>query len=201
MVIGGVLMKRLLLILMIGFINMSGLAGEEKASGAIIKYSERVKAVLKKNIPIEKKKLEIRKIVDEILDYNELAKRSLGRHYKDRSKEEIEKFNTLMKELIETSYMKKITSSVDYKLDIKEEKDEEGELIVNTEISSQDGKVQVGFALFKRDSRWVVYDLIIDEVSTLKNYKSEFNKIIKEQGFDMVLKKMENKLSELKNEK
>ncbi|MCX7944525.1 MAG: ABC transporter substrate-binding protein [Deltaproteobacteria bacterium] len=177
------------------------LIGEERASDVILRYSERVKSVIKKGIPIEKKKLEIRKIVDEILDYSELAKRSLGRHYKDRSKEEIEKFSSLMKELIETSYMKKITSTIDYKLVVKSEDDLEGELIVNTEISSQDGKVQVGFALLKRDDKWVIYDMIIDEVSTLKNYKSEFNRIIKEQGFDMVLKKMENKLSELKNEK
>ncbi len=195
-------MKKVLLLIVISVISVSSLySADEKASEAIVRYSDRVKMIIKKNIPLEKKKSEIRKVVDEILDYNELARRSLGRHYKDRSKEEIEKFNGLMRELIETSYMKKITSTIDYKLVVKGESDEEGELIVNTEISSSDGKVQVGFALFRRENKWVIYDLIIDEVSTLKNYKSEFNKIIKEQGFDMVIKKMENKLSELKDEK
>jgi phospholipid transport system substrate-binding protein len=176
-------------------------AGEDKASDMILRYSDKVKGILKKNIPIEKKKLEIKKVVDEVLDYNELAKRSLGRHYKDRTKEEIERFNYLMRELIETSYLKKITSAVDYDIVIKSENEDEGELIVDTSISSKEGKVGVGFAVFKRDNKWVVYDLIIDEVSTLKNYKSEFNKIIKEQGFDAVIKKMESKLQELKDEK
>lgn len=174
---------------------------ESKVSDVIVKYSDKIKAVIKKNISLDKKKTEMKKIVNEILDYNELAKRSLGRHYKDRTKEEIEKFNGLMKELIETSYMKKITSTIDYKLDILNEGEEDGEYIVNTKISSSDGSVMVGFAFLKKDDKWLVYDLIIDEVSTLKNYKSEFNKIIKEQGFDMVIKKMENKLAELKDEK
>lgn len=195
-------MRKLILILCFVVFSLSYLyAEEEKASEVILKYSDKVKGIIKKNISLDKKKTEIKKIVDEILDYSELAKRSLGRHYKDRSKEEIDKFNNLMRELIETSYLKKITSTADYTLKILSENDEEGELIVNTEISAKEGKVQVGFAVFKRDNRWVAYDLIIDDVSTLKNYKSEFNKIIKEQGFDMVIKKMENKLSELKDEK
>ncbi len=195
--------KRMFFISFVFVIFMSGFlfAKEQTASEVITKYSDRIKSVIKKDMPLEKKKVEIKKIADEILDYNELAKRSLGRHYKDRSKEEIERFNKLMRELIETSYMKKITSTVEYKLTIKSEGEEEGELIVNTEISASDGKVQVGFALLKRDNKWVVYDLIIDDVSTLRNYKSEFNKIIKEQGFEMVIKKMENKLNELKDEK
>lgn len=195
--------KRIFLISFVLVIFMSGFlfAKEPTASDVIIKYSDRIKNVIKKDIQLEKKKVEIKKIADELLDYNELAKRSLGRHYKDRSTEEIERFSKLMRELIETSYMKKITSTVEYKLTIKSEEEEEGELIVNTEISAADGKVQVGFALLKRDNKWVVYDLIIDDVSTLRNYKSEFNKIIKEQGFDMVIKKMENKLNELKDEK
>ncbi|MGC8928159.1 MAG: MlaC/ttg2D family ABC transporter substrate-binding protein [Myxococcota bacterium] len=195
-------MKQLFLLpLLVMLPIISSFAEEEKASDVILKYSDKVKTIVKKNISLEKKKAEIKKVVDEILDYNELAKRSLGRHYRDRSQEEIEKFNKLMRELIETSYLKKITSTVDYTLKILSEDDEEGEKIVNTEISAKEGKVQVGFAVFKRDNKWVVYDLIIDDVSTLKNYKSEFNKIIKEQGFNMVIKKMENKLSELKDEK
>jgi len=195
-------MKRVLFIGLVIAISSSVLyAEEEKASDMILRYSDKVKAILKKSIPIEKKKLEIKKVVDEVLDYNELAKRSLGRHFKDRSKEEIDKFNSLMRDLIETSYLKKITSTVDYKIEINSENEDEGELIVDTKISSKEGKVGVGFAVFKRDNKWVVYDLIIDEVSTLKNYKSEFNKIIKEQGFDAVIKKMESKLQELKDEK
>lgn len=176
-------------------------AEEEKASDFILKYSDKIKGIIKKNIPLEKKKIEVKKVVDEILDYNELAKRSLGRHFKDRTPEELDKFYKLMRELIETSYLKKITNTADYKLVIKSESKEEGEVVVDTEISAKEGKVQVGFALLRRGDKWVIYDLIIDEVSTLSNYKSEFNKIIREQGFDMVIKKMENKLTELKDEK
>ncbi len=194
-------MKKIFVVIFIMIFGTVVSASEEKASEAVLKYSEKVRQILKKNTQIEKKKAEIRKIVDEILDYNELARRSLGKHYKERTDAEIEKFNKLMRELIETSYMKKITSTVDYKLSIKSENQDEDEIIVDTEISAKDGKVGVGFAMFKRNDKWVVYDLIIDEVSTLKNYKSEFNKIIKEQGFDMVIKKMEDKLAELKNEK
>lgn len=194
-------MKRIIISLIVLGTSLIAYSEEEKASDEILKYSERLRQVLKKNLTLEKKRTEIKKIVDEILDYDELARRSLGKHFKERSSEEIERFNKLMRELIETSYLRKITSTVDYKISVKSENKDEGELIVDTEISAKDGKVGVGFAMLKRNGRWVIYDLIIDEVSTLKNYRSEFNRIIKEQGFDMVIKKMEDKLSELKDEK
>lgn len=194
-------MKRIIVSLIVLGASLIAYSEEEKASDEILKYSKRLRHVLNKNLTLEKKRAEIKKIVNDILDYDELARRSLGRHFKERSSEEIERFSKLMRELIETSYLKKITSTVDYKISIKSENRDEGELIVDTEISAKDGKVEVGFAMLEKNGRWVIYDLIIDEVSTLRNYRSEFNRIIREQGFDMVIKKMEDKLSELKDEK
>ena len=167
--------------------------------------STRIKKAVAKPAPkgsaAEKKmKDDVRAIVTQFLDYNELAKRAMAKHWDGRSDAEKTEFAGILRDLIEASYQGKIRGNADYTVEFSEESDEGGDAYVLTKVSAKAGSVNVGFKLHKSGDKWTVFDLLIDEVSTLRTYKSDFNKIIKEQGYPALVKKMKEKLEEVRKD-
>jgi phospholipid transport system substrate-binding protein len=165
--------------------------------------SAKIKKAVSKPAPkgsaAEKKmKEEVRAVVTQFLDYTELAKRAMAKFWDERSDTEKTEFAGILKDLIEASYLGKISGNADYAVEFLEESDEGGDAYVLTKLSAKTGSVNVGFKLHKKGDRWLCFDLLIDEVSTLRTYKSEFNKIIKDQGYPALVKKMKDKLEETK---
>jgi len=179
------------------------LAGSPKE--ALQDASNRIKKAIAKpaakGSPAEKKmKEEVRAIVTQFLDYTELAKRAMAKYWDERTDAEKTEFAGILKDLIEASYLGKISGNADYTVEFPEESDEGGDAYVLTKLSARAGSVNVGFKLHKSGDTWTVFDLLIDEVSTLRTYKSEFNKIIKEQGYPALVRKMKDKLDETKKD-
>ena len=162
------------------------------------------KAVAKpaaKGSPAEKKmKDDVRAVVTQLLDYTELARRAMAKYWDERSDAEKTEFSGILRDLIEASYLGKISGNADYAVEFLEESDEGGDAYVLTKLSAKGGSVQVGFKLHKTGDNWTVFDLLIDEVSTLRTYKSEFNKIIKDQGYPALVKKMKEKAGEIQKD-
>jgi phospholipid transport system substrate-binding protein len=157
-----------------------------------------------KGSPAEKRmKDEVKKVVTEFLDYAELARRSMGKYWADRTDKERTEFTGILKDLIEASYLNKISGNADYQVEFLEENNEDaedGDVLINTKISAKAGSVNVGYKMHQAGGKWVCFDLLIDDVSTLRNYKAEFNKIIKDQGYPALVNKMKDKLSEIKKD-
>jgi phospholipid transport system substrate-binding protein len=143
---------------------------------------------------------DVRAVVTAFLDYTELAKRAMAKYWDERSDAEKAEFAGILRDLIEASYLGKISGNADYAVEFLEESDEGGDAYVLTKLSAKGGAVQVGFKLHKTGEKWTVFDLLIDEVSTLRTYKSEFNKIIKDQGYPALVKRMKEKLEEVRKD-
>ncbi len=171
------------------------------------KSNQQLDKLLQKNKPnwspeAELERTEVKKLVGSFLDYGELAKRALGKHWDKLTPKQREEFVETLRQLVERSYLRQIHGSANYNIKYdKEEKNGEEATVdatLNTVARGKKTKVALEYKMLWKD-HWVVYDVITDEQSMLENYRAEFNKIINRDGFEALLKKMKKKLDE-KNE-
>jgi phospholipid transport system substrate-binding protein len=171
------------------------------------KSNDALNKLLKKKYPTwspeaEAQKADVRKLVGGFLDYRELARRSLAKHWDTLSPPQRQEFVSTLRELVENSYLKEVTGDPNYvmKYDKEDKTGAEGtEATVEATLSTVSRNKKVDIALVYKlvhKDHWLVYDVITDEQSMLENYRAEFNKIITKDGFDALLKKMKKKLEE-----
>jgi len=148
------------------------------------------------------RRAKIRQAVLQRFGFDEMAQRSLGRHWRQRTPAERQEFVALFSDLLERSYIDKIETYAAGQQKVrytKETIDKEGYAVVRSEIvSERDLNVEIEYRLLQRDGNWSVYDVIIEGVSLISNYRTQFNKIILESSFADLLKKMKLKLEQEK---
>ncbi len=146
------------------------------------------------------KRAEMRKIVDSFIDFDELGRRALARHWDGLTPKQRTEFVTTLRELIERSYLRQVHGAANYNLDFDKETINDGHADVTATLhaKSKGKKVEVAmeYKLLYKGGRWLVYDVVTDEQSMLENYRAEFNKIITKESFDALLRRMKKKLQE-----
>ena len=146
------------------------------------------------------KNADIKKIVGSFLDFEELARRSLGRHWDALPANKRAEFVKTLRELVERNYVRQLYGQPDYNLKLeKEEKAGPEATVTGTLFATARGKkvtMALEYKLLRKGNRWVVYDVVTDDLSLLENYRAEFNKVIAKESFDALLTKMKKKLSE-----
>jgi phospholipid transport system substrate-binding protein len=152
---------------------------------------------LKKPEKESERKAAIRKVVGERFDFEEMAKRSLALHWRNRTPQDKKEFVPLFSDLLERSYIKKIEKYTDEKILYKGEKIEGDYAVVDTEvITKRNVETPIEYRLLKEDAGWKVYDVVIEGVSLINNYRTQFNKIIRENSYQELVKRMKNKEEE-----
>jgi len=147
-----------------------------------------------------KRRQALKKSISTIFDYSEMAKRSLGKHWKDRSAGEKKHFAELFATLLENSYAGKIESYNNEKIVyIKEYMDDDEHAVVKSKVvTAARDEFTLDYHLFKREAKWMVYDVVIEGVSLVSNYRSQFNKTITASGYEKLVTKLQSKNEELK---
>jgi phospholipid transport system substrate-binding protein len=144
------------------------------------------------------KRSEMRTIVSSFLDFEELAHRSLARHWEGLTEKQRGEFVGVLRDLIERNYIKQVHGQPNYELALRKEAITGSESVVDAtlETSSKGKKVtiEMEYKLLYKGDRWLVYDVVTDEQSMLENYRAEFNKIITKESFDALLKRMKKRL-------
>lgn len=153
---------------------------------------------LKKNAV--KRRQSLKKAISGIFDYTEMAKLSLGKHWNNRTAAEKKQFAELFATLLENSYAGKIESYNNEKIVyIKEVPvDEEHAEVKSKVVTAARDEFTLDYRLFKQNGKWMVYDVIIEGVSLVNNYRSQFNKTITASSYDKLVKKLQSKNEELK---
>jgi phospholipid transport system substrate-binding protein len=169
------------------------------------KSNERLDKILQKNRPnwspeAELQREEVRKLVGSFLDYGELSRRSLARHWDGLTAKQREDFVSTLRDLVERSYLKQVHGNANYNIKYdKETKDGSDATVtgvLNTTARGKKVKIALEYKMIWKGDHWVVYDVVTDEQSMVENYRAEFNKIINRDGFDALLKRMKKKLAE-----
>ncbi len=147
-----------------------------------------------------KRRQALKKTISVIFDYSEMAKRSLGKHWNVRSPADKKQFSELFATLLENSYAGKIESYNNEKIVyIKEYMEDDDHAVVKSKVvTAARDEFTLDYHLFKQDGKWMVYDVVIEGVSLVSNYRSQFNKIITANGYDRLVKKLQSKNEELK---
>jgi phospholipid transport system substrate-binding protein len=170
-------------------------AAREQVQSAI----EKVTAILNDpNLKSDAKKSErverLRQVIFPKFDFAEMAKRSLGSNWQRRTPEEQQEFVKLFRELIENSYVGNIDSYNGEKVNIVGEKQEKDFAQVNTKIVNNKGEeFAVDYRLLQSSGDWKIYDVVIENISIVNNYRSQFNRVIAKSSFEDLLQKLRDK--------
>ena len=143
----------------------------------------------------------VRQIANEIFDFGEIARRSLGRYWQPLSDAQRTEFVGLFGDLLERSYISKIELYGGEKIVYSGERMDGDLAIVSTKIITKNGtEVPIDYRLFRRGDRWMVYDVNIEGISLVSNYRTQFNKIIQTNGYNSLVERMKVKLNEFLEE-
>jgi len=145
-----------------------------------------------------KRRTAIKDLIQDRFDFEEMAKRVLATHWKDRSKKERDEFISVFSDLLMGSYIGKIESYTNEKVTYDKEilKGEGKYGMVKTQIITANVNIPIDYKLIKKNNKWVVYDVVIEGVSFISTYRSQYNKIITGESYASLIKQMKQKLDE-----
>ena len=136
----------------------------------------------------------VRQAANRLFDFEETAKRALGPHWQQRTPAEHEEFVRLFSDLLEAAYVGKIDLYQGEKITYVGETVDGDQATVKTRIVTKQGnEVLVDYRLSREKDGWRVYDVIIEGVSLVADYRTQFNKIIQTSSYDDLVKRMRAK--------
>jgi phospholipid transport system substrate-binding protein len=142
----------------------------------------------------EAKEKKIESIADQMFDYVVLSRLTLGRGWKEFNKEQQKEFVSLYRSILEKAYMDKILAYTDEKvLFDKEMMLSEDKAEVQTKIITKSTEIPINYRLYLKDGQWRVYDVIIEGISLIKNYRTQFREILANNPPEEVLKILREK--------
>ena len=149
---------------------------------------------LKGNAKIVERRAAVRKIANEIFDFTEIARRALGRYWPPLSEAQHTEFVGLFEDLLGRTYLSKIELYGGEKIVYGGERLDGDVATVGTKILTKNGtEVPVDYHLFKHGDRWMIYDINVEGVSLVSNYRTQFNKIIQTNGYSTLVERMKSK--------
>jgi phospholipid transport system substrate-binding protein len=153
---------------------------------------------LKKPEKTTERRKQIRAVANEIFDWQETGKRALGRHWQSCKPPEREEFSPLFADLIERSYVGKIEAYSGEKIVYAGDSIEGDQATVRTKlITKSNTEIPIEYRMLKEKDRWRAYDVVIEGVSLVGNYRTQFNRIIQQSNCGELVKKLKTKQDEL----
>lgn len=150
-----------------------------------------------KTKPKDTKIEEIGNIIGEVFDFTELSKRTLGKNWRKLNDAQKKEFTELLQKMLQGVYADRLLAYTDQKIVFGEEKMlKKGRAEVQSNIVLSDGrKVPIFYRLTDKSGEWKVYDLIIEGVSLVKNYRTQFREILAKDSPEKLLQIMRDKVS------
>ena len=137
----------------------------------------------------------LRAITDGVFDWTEMARRALGRHWSSRTPAEQQEFVGLFRNLVERAYVSKIEQYGGEPITYVGESVDGDLATVRTKITSKGQDTPIDYRLARQGDRWMVYDVLIENISLINNYRTQFDGIIKTSGYEELLKKIKARTS------
>ncbi len=157
-------------------------------------------AVLRdKSAPLQQRQEKLRQIVAQTFDFTQMAKSALGYHWKELSPPQQQEFTNVFISFIEDSYLSKLNDYRGQQVQfIRASQDSADYAQVNTNIV-REGKdpIHLDFRLMKEGGSWKIYDVTVDAISIIANYRNQFNRVMNNQGYDTLIKDLKEKQAAL----
>jgi len=130
-------------------------------------------------------------------DFEEMAKRSLAVHWKNRNASEHDEFVRLFRSLLSNTYAGKIENYSGETVNYLKERLKDGYAEVQTKIVSAQTEISLDYRLILKDGTWRVYDVVVNGVSLVKNYRSQFDRIIHRSSYEDLVITLRDKSNEI----
>ncbi|MGB8329693.1 MAG: ABC transporter substrate-binding protein [Polyangiales bacterium] len=169
-----------------------------KAAQFIRTKHNKVRQVLRKP-DTPQRAIELTDLLGEFLDYERLAKLSLDTEWDKRTPRERERFVGLLRQLVERQYQRNMESTLNYKVVwVGTETIEQGVKVKSSARSvtkKRQPPIAIDYSMSLSGKEWKVFDIFTDEVSLVVNYKRQFRRVIKDEGWDGLIERMQKKLN------
>jgi phospholipid transport system substrate-binding protein len=146
------------------------------------------------------KREKIRAVIAERFDFRAMSQSTLATNWKKASQEQQQQFVTLFGELIQNTYIGRVEAYTNERIKYPGEKITNNRAVVDTLILTANAEIPVTYKLYLKQARWLVYDVNIEGVSLISNYRNSYQEIVRKEGFNGLLAKMEEKVKELARE-
>jgi phospholipid transport system substrate-binding protein len=155
--------------------------------------------VSNKALQPQERQTQIRQAVLQRFGFEEMAQRSMGQHWRTLTPQQRQEFVELFTDLLQRSYITRIESYKAGSQEVRYPKEDltGDQAVVHTEIKSErDLPVMVDYHLLHKDGDWKAYDIVIEGVSLVNNYRTQFNTIILKDSYAGLVKQMRTKLAQ-----
>ena len=151
---------------------------------------------LKRPAKAKQRQAAVRRVADDMFDFEEFARRSLARHWDARTRAEQAEFVKLFRDLLERVLTGKLDSYKGEKVVLVGDAIDGArgdEATVKLLVGAKQGAVPVDFWMVRRGDRWRACDVVIGGVSLVRNYRAQFDKVIKRASYAQLVKQVREK--------
>lgn len=146
----------------------------------------------------DKRRDMVRIIVRPRFDYRAMSQIILAQNWKNASQEQQNRFIYLFRDLLENTYFSAMDKYTGETVRMGQEKMEGKRAVVQTYIATSSKEVPVNYNMRLKDDDWYAYDVSVDGVSLVSNYRTSFRNLVREKGMDGLLQELERKVDSLK---
>jgi phospholipid transport system substrate-binding protein len=178
--------------------TLAGPANAAESAQDFIQSRQSQVTQLVRQSPGAQRDKQVAAVLDGMIDYDTLAKRSLSAHWADLSDAQHKEFTDILRSLVRRNYERNIKNVLDYRVEyLGEEPGSEG-VVVRSRASSSNSReepIAIDYQLMKMSSGWRVVDVVTEGSSLVNNYRNQFHRVIQKDGFEALVRRMKDKLS------
>ena len=138
--------------------------------------------------------------VQEFLDVTSITRRTLGNYWDGATDEQRRRFADLFIQVLEGTYLNRIEDYSDGAVRYLKQRVKDDKAIIDTVITAQELEIPVQYMMIYSEGVWQVFDVVIEGVSLVRNYRSSYGEIIRREGYEGLFARMEQKVSEMQDE-
>ncbi|MFQ5801647.1 MAG: phospholipid-binding protein MlaC [Candidatus Methylomirabilales bacterium] len=188
------------LVLVVSFLVLPGIAAAGSPTDWVRASVLEVKSTLSGQEPgaglTQEQFSKTSRVLGKCFNFHKMAVLALGRHWRQRSPQERQEFVHLFRELLERSFLLKLSTHAGVVQRYVGESIERDRAIVQALVKAEVGEVPIDYFLLRHDDTWKVYDLGIEGVRLSRIYRAQFNKVITRSSYNELLRRMHLKLEE-----
>ena len=146
----------------------------------------------------EVQRVELMAVIKGIFDFQEISKRTIGRRWKSFSQKQQQEFEATFADFLGHTYYQKVRDSYQGEkvVFLSQEVLPNGNAVVKTNIPRKQGEIPLDYRMINSKGGWRIYDVIIEGVSLVKNYRTQFNKILIKETPDQLITRLKQKIQE-----
>jgi phospholipid transport system substrate-binding protein len=144
----------------------------------------------------DSRKRQVKALIGEHFDFTAMANRVLATNWRKATPAERSRFTSLFRELLSNTYWARISGYTNERVEYLGERQRSEQLAtVSTVIKTDTVEIPVDYKLYQRAGRWLAYDVVIEQVSLVRNYRGSFQDIVRERGVAGLISELETKVA------